>query len=142
MVGVLAIGLVVALLVDETTGLKPGGYIVPGYLAMAVTEPVRLLATLAVVFCVLAVLKLADRMLLLYGSRRFAFALLTGCLLKAGLAVALPSLGFAPVGLLVIGFVIPGLTAHACDRQGIAKTLLALVLATALTKLIAMAVFG
>ena len=142
MVGVFAIGLVVAFLVDETTGVKPGGYIVPGYLAVAVTEPVRLGATLAIVLCVIAILRFADRFMLLYGHRRFAFALLTGCLLKAALATLLPALGLAPVGLLIIGFVIPGLVAHSCDRQGILKTLASLVLATVLTKLVAVAVLG
>jgi poly-gamma-glutamate biosynthesis protein PgsC/CapC len=139
---VLAIGLVVAFLIDETVGVKPGGYIVPGYLAVALTEPVRLGATLVLVLCVIAILVLADRVMLLYGSRRFAFALLTGCLLKAILAILLPSLGLAPVGLLVIGFVIPGLVAHSCDRQGILKTLASLALATVLTRLVAMAVLG
>lgn len=142
MVTVIAIGMVVAFLVDETVGLRPGGYIVPGYLAIAATEPTRLAATLVIVLCVVGILDLAGRVMLLYGRRRFAFALLTGCLLKVWLAVALPSLGLAPVGLLVIGFVIPGLVAHSCDRQGTWKTLAALVLATALTKLIAMAVLG
>ena len=126
MVGVIAIGLVVALLVDETVGVKPGGYIVPGYLAIAIAEPARLGATLVIVMCVLATLVLADRVMLLYGSRRFAFALLTGCLLKLILAVFLPSFGLAPVGLLVIGFVIPGLVAHSCDRQGVLKTMASL----------------
>jgi hypothetical protein len=43
---------------------------------------------------------------------------------------------------LVIGFVIPGLVAHSCDRQGVLKTMASLVLATILTRLVAMAVFG
>jgi poly-gamma-glutamate biosynthesis protein PgsC/CapC len=142
MVGVFAIGLVVAFLVDETTGVRPGGFIVPGYLAVALTEPVRLGATLAIVLCTMATLVLADRVMLLYGKRRFAFALLTGCLLKTVLATLLPALGLAPVGLLVIGFVIPGLVAHSCDRQGIFRTLASLTFATVLTKLIAVAVLG
>jgi poly-gamma-glutamate biosynthesis protein PgsC/CapC len=142
MVDVFAIGLVVAILVDETTGIKPGGYIVPGYLAVAMTEPTRLAATLAIVLVVIGVLKVVERFMLLYGRRRFAFALLTGCLLKTLLATLLPSLGLAPLGLLVIGFVIPGLVAHSCDHQGLSKTLASLVVATVLTKLVAMAVLG
>jgi poly-gamma-glutamate biosynthesis protein PgsC/CapC len=142
LVAVFALGLVVAVLVDEAVGVRPGGYIVPGYLAVAVTEPARLAATLGIVLCVIVVLRLAERVVLLYGHRRFAFALLTGCLLKATLAVVFPSLGLAPVGLLVIGFVIPGLVAHSCDRQGICKTLASVALATIVTKLVAMAVLG
>lgn len=142
MVGVFALGLVIAFLVDETTGLKPGGYIVPGYLAISATEPARLGATFALVLCILVVLAAADRLLLLYGSRRFAFTLLTGCVFKSALAAVFPYFGLVPVGLLVIGFLIPGLVAHSCDRQGMWKTLAALMLATILTKLVAMAVFG
>ncbi|PIE02640.1 MAG: poly-gamma-glutamate biosynthesis protein PgsC [Acidobacteria bacterium] len=142
MVGVFAIGLVVAFLTDETTGLKPGGYIVPGYLAISFYEPARLAATLLTVLGVILILTAANKVMLLYGNRRFAFALLTGCVLKLALATTLPLLGFAPVGLLIIGFVIPGLTGHACYRQGTLKTLASVALATSTTKLIAMAVIG
>ena len=142
MVTVLAIGLVVAFVVDESVGVRPGGYIVPGYLAIAGIDVTRLMATLVMVLVVVAILHVADRVMLLYGRRRFAFALLTGCVLKAATAVVLPSIGLAPIGLLVIGFVIPGLVANACVSQGVGKTLVAVVLAVSLTKLLALAVLG
>ncbi|MCP4657064.1 MAG: poly-gamma-glutamate biosynthesis protein PgsC [bacterium] len=142
MVTLLVIGLVVAFWLDETTGITPGGYIVPGYLALSITDPLRLAATLLIVLCVVGVLKLADRVMLLYGRRRLAFALITGCLLKGLLAALAPALGFATAGLLIIGYVIPGLVAHNCERQGTLKTLTAAAAATALTSLVALAVVG
>lgn len=141
MVIAFAVGIMVAFFVDETTGVKPGGYIVPGYLAVS-TVPEKLAMTLGLVVCVLAILALAERFVLLYGRRRFAFVVLTGCVLKSALITVLPVVGLAPVGLLIIGFLIPGLVAHGCDHQGVIKTLGALIVATVVTRLLCMAVLG
>ena len=47
---VIGIGLVVSLLYSELFGVAPGGIIVPGYLALAISEPVTVALTFAVSF--------------------------------------------------------------------------------------------
>jgi poly-gamma-glutamate biosynthesis protein PgsC/CapC len=120
----------------------PGGVIVPAFLAMAWHDPTRLVATLAAAMAVYVLLLGMQRVAFLYGRRRFAWAIVTGVVIKQVLAWALPGLGIAPYGLLIVGCLIPGLMAETCARQGVAKTLGALVIATVATRLLATALLG
>ncbi|MBX3729242.1 MAG: poly-gamma-glutamate biosynthesis protein PgsC [Candidatus Sumerlaeia bacterium] len=142
MVTIFVVGILVALLVEEWTGLVPGGIIVPAFLAMAWNDPTRLLATLAAAGVVYALLLGMQRIVFLYGRRRFAWAIVTGVVIKQLLAWTLPGLGIAPYGLLIVGFLIPGLMAETCARQGVSKTIAALVIATVATRLLATAILG
>jgi poly-gamma-glutamate biosynthesis protein PgsC/CapC len=138
MVTVFAIGIVVALLVEERTGRTPGGIIVPGFLALALDEPWRVAVTLGTALVAIGVYRLVEPHLLLYGRRRFAFLVLTGLLLKAAAIHVLPLAGVLPVGLLVIGYMMPGLVASHAVRQGILPTVGAALLATGITRLAAL----
>lgn len=142
MVTIFVIGILVALLVDETTGIKPGGIIVPGFLALYLGEPLRVLFTILVSLLVYTIILGLQRYVFLYGKRRFAYAIVTGLAIKLLLAMALPNLMFLPFGLLIIGMVIPGLMGETFLQQGIWKTLLAIIVATAITRLLAYAFMG
>ncbi len=142
MVTIFAIGIVVSLLVEEITGYSPGGVVVPGFVALALHEPSEVVATLAVALLALGVYRLLEPRMLLYGRRRFGFLVLTGLLLKAGLLGFLPQFGVLPYGLLVIGYVVPGVLADTCARQGVLPTLATLALAAGSTRLIAAGVMG
>ena len=63
-------------------GLTSGGLVVPGYLALHLTQPARLLATLAVGGMTFAAVRYGFmRMVVLYGRRRFGVTILTGFVL-------------------------------------------------------------
>lgn len=142
MVTMFVIGIVVALVIEELTGLTPGGLIVPGFLALHAAEPMRLAATIAAALVTgLIVMSIQGRMLL-YGRRRFGYSVLTGIVVKGALVWLLPMLKMVPYGLLVIGMVIPGLIAETFLRQGVMKTLAAMVVAVALTRMASLAVMG
>lgn len=142
MVTMFVIGIVVALVIEELTGLTPGGLIVPGFLALHAAEPLRLAATIAAALVTgLIVMSIQGRMLL-YGRRRFGYSVLTGIVVKGALVWLLPMLKMVPYGLLVIGMVIPGLIAETFLRQGVMKTLAAMVVAVALTRMASLAVLG
>lgn len=139
MVAIFVIGVLVALLFEEFTDLRPGGIIVPGFLALSLGDPIRVLATLLLAFATIGVTLFAGRLILLYGQRRFAFNLMTGAGLKALLVMALPAFFMLSPGLLVIGYVIPGIIAECCMRQGTWLTIVATIAATGITGLLAIA---
>ncbi|HJP65043.1 MAG TPA: poly-gamma-glutamate biosynthesis protein PgsC [Actinomycetota bacterium] len=117
----LAIGLVVSLLLAETLSIAPGGYIVPGYIAVNLGAPGRVLATIGVAVATLIVMKAVGQVTLLYGMRRFVLYLLTGFTIGMLYAILVEhSLGDPAES---IGFVVPGLIAGWMDRQGMAVTL-------------------
>jgi poly-gamma-glutamate biosynthesis protein PgsC/CapC len=129
----LLVGLVVALLWAEVTDISPGGLIVPGYLALYLDSPLRLVATLAVALLTVALYRLLARRLILFGRRRFVLMVLLGAVLSQAWLVALPRLFEAPVELRVIGWVVPGILASSLTRQKALPTLASLAAAATLT---------
>ena len=129
----LLIGLVLALLWAELTDVSPGGIIVPGYFALYLGEPLRVAATLAVALLTLAIYKVLVRSFILFGRRRFVLMVLVGAVLSQAWLLVLPGLFAAPVGLRVIGLIIPGILASSLARQKLAPTLASLAAVSTLT---------
>jgi poly-gamma-glutamate biosynthesis protein PgsC/CapC len=136
MTHVLFIGIVVSLLVTELTGFSPGGVVVVGYLAMFFAQPVWQLGTLAAALITFGLVQLLERRLILYGRRQFAMYVLTGILVSQGAVLLSGKQATFGFGLLVIGYLVPGLIARDFGRQGILATVAAMVLAVALTQLL------
>jgi poly-gamma-glutamate biosynthesis protein PgsC/CapC len=127
------IGLVVATLFTELTGLYPGGVIVPAYIALFANQPLRFVGTLAVALLAWATYRLIGRAFILFGRRRFVLLILLGG------AWALIGYRLVPLAwpesleLRAIGWVIPGLIANTFERQGFWVTTAAMVVASAIT---------
>ena len=131
---VVILGVLVSILFSELTGLS-AGLVVPGYLALSLHTPLRLVSTLAVALLAALCCRALSEVLILYGRRRFALLLVLSFALSAALGRIGPAMGVSDV----IGVLIPGIIAREFDRQGVRDTLLSLVAATAATALIAMA---
>ena len=142
MITTILIGLFVALIFAEVTGVLPGGLVVPAYFALYADQPGRMAATLAAALIALGLYKIAARYLLLFGRRRFVFLLLTGALVGQAGFLIWPNLALGGFDLRVIGWIIPGLLANNLARQKFGPTIAALaaavVLTVVLTKLIAL----
>jgi len=114
----LGLGIALNLLFTEVLGLSSGGLVVPGYLALHLTQPSRLLATLAVGGATFAAVRYGlMRLVVLYGRRRFGVTILTGFVLHGLYTLALASAP-APADLRVVGYIVPGLIANTSLSQG------------------------
>jgi len=114
----LGLGIALNLLFTEVLGLSSGGLVVPGYLALHLTQPSRLLATLAVGGATFASVRYGlMRLVVLYGRRRFGVTILTGFVLHGLCTLALASAP-APADLRVVGYIVPGLIANTSLSQG------------------------
>lgn len=60
-------GVAISLLFVELTGLSPAGLIVPGYLALCLQTPWRIVYTLAVAVAAWGIAKLLGNVMILYG---------------------------------------------------------------------------
>jgi poly-gamma-glutamate biosynthesis protein PgsC/CapC len=123
----LLIGLLVAIIYAELMDIYPGGIIVPGYIALHLDQPLRVLATVLVAFASLLAYRLLSRHLILYGKRRFATLVLIGSLLAALWQLGLPHVHAEPAGLRAVGWLIPGLLANNLEKQRIVPTLASLL---------------
>jgi poly-gamma-glutamate biosynthesis protein PgsC/CapC len=156
----IGIGLVVSLLLSETFGLAAGGLVVPGYIALYLTRPFDLSATLAAALAAFFLIRIASTFVIIYGRRRTALMILVGyaagVLINAALAAAVeagaepiaasasaaqPAIGALAAGREaleagVIGYIVPGLIAIWLDRQGVAPTLTALLTSAVVVRLV------
>ncbi len=120
----IGLGLVLSLVVSEVFGLASAGLVVPGYLALYLDQPARLLATVAVSLVTWAAIRFGiSRAIVLYGRRRFAVTVLVGYLLNAALEQAVLALPAQPLELRAIGYIVPGLIANTALAQGPIVTL-------------------
>jgi poly-gamma-glutamate biosynthesis protein PgsC/CapC len=114
----LGLGIALNLLCTEVLGLTSGGLVVPGYLALHLSQPARLLATIALGGLTFALVRFGlSRIVILYGRRRFGVTILTGFVLHGLYTMALAS-SPAPADLRVVGFIVPGLIANTALSQG------------------------
>jgi poly-gamma-glutamate biosynthesis protein PgsC/CapC len=129
----LLIGLLLALLYTEFAEISPGGLVVPGYMALYLDQPLRVLATLLVAVMALLVYRGLSRYLILFGRRRFVLMVLVGAVLAQAWFFLLPHVFHEPLELRAIGWVIPGLLAGSLERQRALPTLASLATVSILT---------
>jgi len=137
------LGLVISLIFSETLGLAAGGMVVPGYVALLIHDPFRLLGTILASLATLGALKLLSRYALVYGRRRIVVSVLLGFVFGA-LSRELLVFRFHgfPVELQTIGFVIPGLIANWMERQGVLQTICVMITTAVLVRLLLMVLNG
>jgi gamma-polyglutamate biosynthesis protein CapC len=126
----IALGMFGGLLSYELIGFSPGGIVTPGYLALFIDQPIRILGTLVVSAATYGVVRLLSGFTILYGRRRFVITMLVSFLLRWGWGAFLMQVPVAVPELRVIGFIVPGLIANDLDRQGPLGTVSALVVVT------------
>lgn len=131
-----ALSVILSFLVTELTGLLTGGMVSAGYLAFYFSEPTRILSTLLLSTLIALILRLSREFLILYGRRRFMLSILLSILFVYALEKAYFIMSPLSLDLRVIGYIIPGLIANDMEKQGIIRTSLALIIVTALVKLL------
>ncbi len=139
----IGLGLLISLVFSETLGLAAGGMVVPGYVALLVHEPLRLLGTIIVSLATLGSLKLLSRYALVYGRRRIVVAVLFGFVYGAlSREFLVFHLRDGTLEFQTIGYIIPGLIANWMERQGVVQTLAVMVTTAVLVRLCLMLLHG
>ncbi len=135
----IGIGMVLSLLATETLGVTAGGIIVPGYIAMSIDDPSRLIVTFGISITTFMIIKILSKFILIYGKRRLVLTLLLGFLL--GLFTRFENSFHSYItnmDFVVIGNIIPGLIANWMDRQGVLRTISVVLITASITKLLIM----
>lgn len=131
---IVVVGVAISLIFAELTGLSPAGLIVPGYIALSMQTPRRVVYTLAVAVAAWGCARLLSRWMILYGRRRFAVLVL----LAFAIDTAVSSLGLLPYDPGLIGVLVPGIMAQEMEKQGLVKSLLSLAVVVGILVLIMM----
>ena len=132
----IGIGVMVSFVFYEMVGFSPGGIVVPGYIALFLDQPVRILVTLAVALLTYFTVKILSNYIILYGRRRFLTMVLVSFLLKWLIEEMVIKMPIPGIELRSIGYIVPGLIANEMRRQGIFPTLYSLAIVSILVRLI------
>ncbi len=138
-----AIGIVLSLFFIEAFGMAAGGIIVPGYVALQLGSPDRLIGMIVIAFATFLTIKLLGKFTFLFGRRQMVVSLLIGTIYAIFshhfmfFNTAANTMEFSAVG-----WVVPGLIAHWAIKQGFLKTLSMLSIISVLVRLIVIIVFG
>tara|TARA_Y100000590_G_C15729143_1_gene1016357 strand:- start:2789 stop:3235 length:447 start_codon:yes stop_codon:yes gene_type:complete len=131
----IGIGMVLSLMATETLGVTAGGLIVPGYIALNLDDPIKLMLTFGVSILTYCIIKFLGIFILIYGKRRLVFTLLLGFLLGS-MTYYFSDNAYWNEDFVVIGNIIPGLIANWMDRQGIIRTMSIVLIISSVTRLI------
>ncbi|MBM4169826.1 MAG: poly-gamma-glutamate biosynthesis protein PgsC [Ignavibacteria bacterium] len=126
----LLIGLVLGFLFYELVGVSPGGVIAPGYLALFIHDPPKIISTVVLAVVVWFLLGFLGSRLAVYGKRKLLVALLLGFCLKLIVQQWIEPLDILRWDIDSIGYLIPGLIANEMSRQEPIPTLSALGVVT------------
>ena len=139
----IGIGLGVSLFLSEIFGLTAGGLVVPGYIALHLSEPFTILLTLGSGVAAFIVVQALSSVMIIYGRRRIILLVLAGYLIGTAVRAFVES-SFQAEGVefAVIGFIIPGLIAIWIDRRGIVESLCSLMTVSIIVRLILVLLFG
>lgn len=144
MVQSIGLGLIVSVVFSETLGLAAGGMVVPGYMALMIHAPLRILGTIIVSLLTFYSVKLLSNYMFIYGRRRTVLVILIGFLLgwlsRRFFMIPLPS--GTSLEFQSVGFIIPGLIANWMERQGVIQTLSTMIVAAVLVRLLLMIFSG
>jgi len=132
----IGIGIAIGFLFYELVGLSPGGIVVPGYIALFIDQPLRIMVTVAIAILTCYIVSFLSNYLILYGKRRFLSMILISFLVKWIVESFIFQFPVTNIEIQSIGYIIPGLLANEMKRQGIIPTLLAMSIVAILVRLI------
>ncbi len=139
----ITLGLIFSLLAYEVFGLSAGGIVVPGYIALQLSHPDKIIGIFAVSLLTFLIIKVLGKYTFLYGRRQMVLSLLIGCLLaNFSRHFFVVNISSTIVELNAVGWVVPGLLAHWFAKQGIYKTVSVLSVTAVLDSLIIILLFG
>lgn len=136
------LGIILSLFFIEAFGMAAGGIIIPGYVALQIGSPDRIIGLMIISFITFLIIKLIGRYTFLFGRRQMVVSLLVGTIL----AIFSHHFMFyntheTTVEFSAVGWVVPGLIAHWSVKQGYLKTISVLAILSVLVRLIVISVF-
>ncbi len=130
------VSIVLGFFFGEMTGWLTGGLVAPGYLALYIDQPLRILMTYMAALLAFFLIKLLAKITILFGRRRFMAFILAGICMGALLDAIVRLIPPSGTDLRAIGYVVPGLIANDIWKQGLWRTLLGSLVITLATRVV------
>ncbi len=122
------LSVILGFMAQEFLGLASGGLISAGYLAFYLNQPLRIVSTLVMAILIWLTMLVLDKVIFIYGKRRFACCVILGIIYAWIFNELLFLTSFISQDLRIIGYVVPGLVANDMVKQGVFKTVFMLMI--------------
>lgn len=137
------LGIVFSLIFIEVLGIAAGGIVIPGYIALQLGNPDRLIGTLVISFITYLIIIFIAKYSFLFGRRQMVVAILVGTLLSiVSRHFLLFDTASTTLEFSAVGWIVPGLLAHWSVKQGYIKTIAMLSVTSIIVRLIVILSFG
>jgi poly-gamma-glutamate biosynthesis protein PgsC/CapC len=137
------LGIIFSLFFIEVFGMAAGGIVIPGYIALQLNNPDRLLGTLVISIITFFIIKLIGKYTFLFGRRQMVVAVMIGTILSIiSHRILFYNTGTGTLELSAVGWIVPGLIAHWSIKQGYLKTIFMLCVTAILVRLIVIISFN
>ncbi len=137
------LGILMSLMFTELIGLAAGGIVIPGYIALQLGHPDRLVGTLLVSLITYLIIKGLSKYMFLFGRRQLVLAILIGTLLSIlSHHFMVFNLSASTVEFRAVGWIVPGLLAHWSVKQGYVKTIAMLSVTSILVRFFVILIYA
>lgn len=137
------LGIVLSLFFIEVFGMAAGGIIIPGYVALQLGTPDRLIGMVVIALLTFLVIKGIGRFTFLFGRRQMVVAVLVGTILSIfSHHFMFFNTDSTTIEFSAVGWIVPGLIAHWAAKQGFVKTISMLALSSVLVRFLVILLIG
>lgn len=136
MMNIIILGIFISIIFYEITDISPGGIIVPGLMVLYINQVDRMIYTVVVAIITYFIVKLISRYLIVFGKRRFVVLISISIVVNLILQLLLKSFSINLLNISMIGYTIAGLIANDFFKQGVKRTLPALVIVISIIELL------
>ncbi|TGK37522.1 poly-gamma-glutamate biosynthesis protein PgsC [Leptospira gomenensis] len=139
----IGLGILIGFVFEEKTGIHAGGWIVPGYFALELSDPWFLLIVTLSSFSTYGIYKIAEPHFLSFGNRKIAFVLIVSILISYLLSEVLNQHNAGKrVGTSGFGHLVPGLIALSMEKQGILRTVSGVTVCVCILRMVLILLLG
>ncbi len=140
----IGVGILFGFFLWEKTGLQPGGWVVPGYVALFLSDPWLIIVLVLSSVLTFYIYRISEFWFLSFGQRKTVFILVLSILIS----VCVRSItelfleSKSDFESKTIGYIVPGLIALSAEKQGVPRTLSAILICSVLVRLFLIFLFG
>lgn len=123
---IIILGIFISLIYSEITGFSPSGLIVPGYIAINLNNPTRILTTFLVSLLTYIIINILKNFVIIYGKRQFTLCVGISIILNLIITFIFPT------SFGIIGNIIPGIITNEWIKEGLLISNVSLVIVVGL----------
>lgn len=136
MFNIVILGLIISIIFYELTEISPGGIVVPGLLMLYMHRIDWMIYTVIIAILTYFLVKWLSSYFLIFGKRRFVLMIIFSLVINLILSFVIDWIPFAMMNLSIVGYTVAGIIANDIERQGIKRTIPALIIVLSVTEVI------